>query len=221
MNSRLRAPLSAALLALLLTGCGGAGGGSGTPATSGPTSASAAPGPTSAVAKPGEPWFDDLKVATAEGKLSAACPLPVEFDVAKLWVAKAVSKEGAGLLGKQGVFQVACEIDAKPAGNLGFLRVWSTDSALGAKQALESFMTGEKKAAKSEIRETAAGSLAAAEATYVVPDTINGGDRRQRALAVTLPKGAVVLQLGGLDTDEHKQMLPAYVLARSTMAARG
>ncbi|MGO1056752.1 lipoprotein [Crossiella sp. CA198] len=223
MNARFSVPATAALLALLLTGCGGQGAGTGAPTSSAGTSAatSSAAAPTSAIAKPGEPWFDDVKVAESGGKVSAACQLPVDFELGKLWVAKTVAESTSTVMGKQGDFLVACEVDAKPAGNIGFLRVWTSKSTLDASKALENFMTGEKKAGKQEIRTTAAGSLAAAEVSYKLPDPINGGERFQRALAVSTPKGAVVLHLGGIDTDEHKQMLAAYVLARSSLTAKG
>ena len=43
--------------------------------------------------------------------------------------------------------------------------------------------------------------------------------KEQRALAVTTKRGPVVLHLGGLDTEEHRAMLPAYELAKRTLRA--
>ncbi len=34
---------------------------------------------------------------------------------------------------------------------------------------------------------------------------------------MSTPKGVVVLALGGLDTGEHEQMLPAYQLAKQSL----
>lgn len=41
--------------------------------------------------------------------------------------------------------------------------------------------------------------------------------KREHALAVITPSGAVVLHLGGMDTNEHKEMLPAYELAKQSL----
>jgi hypothetical protein len=38
-------------------------------------------------------------------------------------------------------------------------------------------------------------------------------------LAVRAPGGMVVLDLGGLDTEEHRSMVPAYEFAKSTLVA--
>ncbi|MEU0406082.1 lipoprotein, partial [Streptomyces sp. NPDC006197] len=69
-------------------------------------------------------------------------------------------------------------------------------------------------------RETRAGALAAAEVTYTTHSELTDETKEQRAFAVSTPKGAVVIvHLGGLDTDEHRAMLPAYELAKSTTKA--
>ncbi|MGY0060799.1 lipoprotein [Streptomyces sp. LZ34] len=175
-----------------------------------------------------------VNVAAASGELGGrdtACPLPVRFSLAKSWKPEAVKEvEGAdpelgSTLLKQGPVTLVCEIDAKPAGHIGFLRVWTGDkdeAAAGTKprQLLKAFMAEEKDARDARYSELKAGDLPAAEISYIL-DNPDLGAKRERALAVMTPKGGVVLHLGGLDTEEHDAMLPAYELAKQTMAGAG
>jgi hypothetical protein len=192
-------------LALVLAGCtssAGEGGGS-------------APAGT-------QPWLDETKAATGAGPVGAkgsACPLPVTFEVAKSWKPKAIDPSPDSVLGafKQGPFTAVCEIDAKPAGSIGFLRVFTdAESQSDARKALEGFVSGTKYATEPEYRDVKAGSVDGAEVTYILAAP-ESDKKRERALAVVTPKGAVVLHLGGLDTQEHEQMLPAYTLAKQTL----
>lgn len=41
--------------------------------------------------------------------------------------------------------------------------------------------------------------------------------RQERLLAVSVPAGVVILDLGGLNLDEHRQLLPAFVLAQQSL----
>jgi hypothetical protein len=41
--------------------------------------------------------------------------------------------------------------------------------------------------------------------------------RTESAFAVATPDGPVVVHLGGLDSEEHREMLPAYELAKQTL----
>ncbi|MEV4349546.1 lipoprotein [Actinoplanes sp. NPDC049596] len=156
-------------------------------------------------------WGDPPAAASA-GKIGAACPLPVTFDLAGEWAPEGVED---GLF-DQGGFDLRCEIDAKPAGHLGFLRVWTgpgTDPAA----ALETFVKAEAGTAPitdRRTRTTRLGDLPAVETTYL--DTEN--ERPERVLAVAAGDGIVILTLAGVDTGEHKAMLPAYVLARQTIS---
>lgn len=218
MNSRFRVPASAALLALLLSGCGAGGQTPGTGSTpSGQTSGAAAP--TSVVAKPGEPWFDELKAAESSGKVSVGCQLPVEFEVAKGWKVQTVQADNE--LGKVGPFQAACEVDAKPAGNIGFLRVYTSTVTAEPKEALEKFLVGLTNVRDPEFRTVASAKLPAVETTYLRESKLGGEKRRQRAVAVKTARGALVLELGGLDSQENKEMLPALLLATATLTPRG
>lgn len=194
-------------LALVLAGC----------------SSTATPEGAPAKAGGSQPWLDDTKAATGAGPIGApgsVCPLPVTFEVAKSWKPKVIEtspEDKLGALVRQGNFTAKCEIDAKPAGIIGFLRVWtSAEPAADARKALEEYVGTYKYATEPEYREVKAGSVTGAEVTYVTAAP-ESDKKRERALAVATPKGAVVLHVGGLDDDEHEQMLPAYVLAKQTL----
>ncbi|WP_460072092.1 lipoprotein [Streptomyces sp. YKOK-I1] len=179
----------------------------------------------------GEPARAGVEVArrgASVGAAGSACELPVTFDVAKSWKPKAVDAE-AELAGvsedladladaflRQGPVTMACEIDAKPAGNIGFLRVWTGEPGdAGARAVLEDFVAAEKGAAREEYRTFETGGLSATEVEYSTPGS--GALRTSHALAVVTPDGPVVLHLGGLDDEEHEEMLPAYELAKTTL----
>jgi hypothetical protein len=109
---------SAALISALLPGCTQGSDDRATPV---------------AKASSGASWNDDLKPAPGVGKLGAAgtpCALPVSFELAQSWKAKPVADDAADFpLGQQGGLALKCEVDAKPAGHLGFLRVWAGGKA--------------------------------------------------------------------------------------------
>ncbi|SNY07799.1 hypothetical protein SAMN05421748_101814 [Paractinoplanes atraurantiacus] len=155
-------------------------------------------------------WGDPPAAASAAkiGAPGSACPLPVTFDLAADWSPEGVED---GLF-DQGGFALRCEIDAKPAGHLGFLRVWTGPGADSA-AALETFVKAEQGTAAITDRRTRPHKLGT-EATYM--DVEN--ERPERVLAVFTTQGIVILTLGGADTEEHKAMLPAYVLASRTIA---
>ncbi|GHA84480.1 lipoprotein [Streptomyces termitum] len=169
----------------------------------------------------GGDWRDDLAAAPAVatvGGSDSACRLPAAFDIAESWVPEAIGGYGGGTPPVQGGVSLVCEIDAKPAGYAGFLRVWAgRDAKLGSRGILDGYMAQEAGAEKPAYRETKAGSFPATEVTYLKPGAAQGEVKRERALAVKLPRGSVILHLGGLDTGEHEKMLPAYVLAKNTM----
>ncbi|MER7945929.1 lipoprotein [Streptomyces sp. NPDC096079] len=197
----------AALVAagLLLTACGTT-----------PQPATPAAGASTAAGAPAAP-----QAAATLGGPGSACALPVSFALAADWKPRAIedpeNPEFAALT-RQGPATVRCEVDAKPAGNIGYLRVWT--AAKGpARTALEAFVKAEKGSSAASYRETKAGTLPAAEVTYTVGEPLLGESKEERAFAVSTPKGTVIVHLGGLDTDEHRAMLPAYELARSTTKA--
>ncbi|MFB7372977.1 lipoprotein [Streptomyces sp. NPDC056222] len=194
--------LAAFAAAGLLTGCLGT-----EPAPDKPTDKTAA--------TPG------AKGAGSLGAPGTACALPVSFELAENWKPKAVTvsdDEISAALGKQGPATMVCEVDAKPAGNIGFLRVWSAGKG-PAHAALEGFVKAEKNASKVVYNEIAAGGMPATEVTYTVYNKIMEESKEERAFALSTPKGTVIIHLGGLDTQEHREMLPAYELARSSVKA--
>ncbi|GHG92447.1 lipoprotein [Streptomyces rubradiris] len=226
----------AAAFAVLLGGCAG------TADDDGKTSASASVD-ASADAK-GAAAEDTGEKATAAarggtlGPAGSACELPVSFGVAKDWEPKSIDaeKESAQLskggedgdlagelaaaMLRQGPVTAACEIDAKPAGNIGFLRVWKGkpgDADAGG--VLRAFVAAQKGAGKAQYHSfKTGGGVPAVEVEYVSADKILEETKKECAFAVGTPDGPVVLHLGGMDTREHEEMLPAYELAKSTLA---
>ncbi|MFG2888137.1 lipoprotein [Streptomyces sp. NPDC048248] len=169
---------------------------------------------------------DEEKVAAKKlGDKGTACDLPVHFTPATSWTAKAITQatvEQMGPLGHQGPLTPVCELDAKPAGHIGFLIVWSGTkgaAAPGSKShtLMKQFVTAENFESNVKFREIKANGLPATEATYTVTDLSAGEIRPERALAVMTKQGGVVIHLGGLNADEHKAMLPAFEQAKRTL----
>ncbi|MFF2574024.1 lipoprotein [Streptomyces sp. NPDC058084] len=217
-RASIRTAVPAALLAsgLLLTACGSqADSPAAQPAPVAPTSA--APSSPPAQTKP-------ANAAGSLGGAGTACELPVSFSLAKDWKPKAVENpedpEFAALT-RQGPAFARCEVDAKPAGNIGFLRVWTAPGDKGpARAALEAFVKAQQKTSGVLFKQTHAGALPATEAVYTVHNEALDEKKQERAFAVDTPKGPVIVHLGGLDTEEHQQMLPAYELAKQSLRVR-
>ncbi|MFE9259130.1 lipoprotein [Streptomyces sp. NPDC006879] len=151
--------------------------------------------------------------AVVLGGPRSACPLPVSFELAASWFPEAVH---VGLA--QGSVQLVCEIDAKPAGHLGFLRVWTgTDADEDPHQALEAFVAGHSDTESVTYTATRTGGFAAAEAAYTMHVASTDVSKRERALALKTPRGVVLLHLAGLDSQEHEAMLPAFEQAKRTI----
>ncbi|MEV6612724.1 lipoprotein [Streptomyces sp. NPDC051051] len=206
---------AAALLTGLAAGCGGSGD---DPDASGTKEKASA---TAEVAALGE----------SIGAAGSACELPVTFDIAEFWEAEAIdaaSQQGetgneitddlADAFLHQGRVTMACEVDAKPAGKLGFLRVWTgRPGDADARAVLEGFVTAEEGASGAEYRSFKTGSLSGTEVEYTTTSELLEETKKERALAVSTPDGPVVVHLGGMDTEEHEAMLPAYELAKRTL----
>ncbi|GHE06189.1 hypothetical protein GCM10010339_45320 [Streptomyces alanosinicus] len=219
----------AVTLAALLGGCAGSADGAGENASGGSPSASSGAGGKGTAAASG-------------GSIGAAgsdCALPVRFDIARHWKAEAIdartelskaSKGSGGDLSgaladavlRQGPVTAACEIDAKPAGHIGFLRGWTgKPQHTDAGGVLRQFVAAEGDAGKERYRSvTTGGGLRGVEAEYLYTSKLLGETKAETALAVSTPDGPVVLHLGGMDTEEHDAMRPAYALAEQTLALR-
>ncbi|MEU0678092.1 lipoprotein [Streptomyces sp. NPDC006172] len=227
VGNGLRGLAAVAVLTGLTTGCGEAGKGSaGSEVSAGASATAKAPAVKSPDAKPAQ--------AVSGGSVGAdgsACELPVTFDTAKAWKAKAVAAadqkgdtgnaladELADALLHQGPVTMACELDAKPAGNIGFLRVWTgKPGRADARTVLEQFVADEPGAGKARYSAFKVSGLTGAEVEFSTYSEIMEESKKERALAVTTPDGPVVLHLGGLDTEEHEEMLPAFELAKRTL----
>lgn len=161
------------------------------------------------------------KQAGTVGGTGSPCALPVSFDLAAGWKPQAVKDDPTFGLTKQGPVTLVCEIDAKPAGNIGFIRVWTEAAGhTDPRAALEAFVAKETASRdKVAYTQTKAGQFAATEVTYVNTDEVLDAPKNERAFALKTPKGLVVVHLGGLDNEEHKGMLPAYELAKKSVRA--
>ncbi|MFI6059882.1 lipoprotein [Streptomyces sp. NPDC051286] len=155
------------------------------------------------------------------GGPGSACALPVTFDLAASWkpaAVQAVEDDALGGLAEQGPVALVCEIDAKPAGNIGFLRVWTGDRTDSTpRQILKAFLAADPNAGRATYTDLKAGSLTAAEVGYTVSSELLDEPKEERAFAVSTPSGPVVVHLGGLDSQEQQEMLPAYELAKKSV----
>ncbi|MFF5438265.1 lipoprotein [Streptomyces achromogenes] len=220
----------AAAVAMLLGGCAGAAD------DDGKTSAGASAGAKGAAAG------DAGKKATAAarggtlGPAGSACELPVSFGISKGWKPKPIDAEkelaqvskgedgdlagelAASML-RQGPVTAACEIDAKPSGSIGFLRVWKGkpgDADAGG--VLRAFVAAEEGAGKAKYHSfKTGGGVPAVEVEYLSTNKLLKETKKESAFAVGTPDGPVVLHLGGMDTREHEEMLPAFELAKQTL----
>lgn len=166
------------------------------------------------------------------GPAGSACELPVIFDTAAKWKPKAIdtapvesgneiAEELAEGLLHQGPFTAACEIDAKPAGNIGFIRVWTGEAGAKAEDAealLKEFVAAEGNTSEARYSDFSPDSdVSGAEVQYLYTSEALEETKKERAFIAVTPEGPVVVHLGGFDTAEHEAMLPAYELAKRTL----
>lgn len=64
---------------------------------------------------------------------------------------------------------------------------------------------------------TSDSDVSGAEVTYLYTSEALEETKKERAFVTVTPDGPVVVHLGGLDTQEHEEMLPAYELAKRTL----
>ncbi len=154
-------------------------------------------------------------------RVDATCDLPVSFGLAESWKPKPVTIEAddpLAELARRGPLTMACEIDAKPAGNIGFLRVWT-----GATGDLRTVLTGFIGSAAQEpvFAELPIGGRPGLEVTYRQKSQLDDALDPEKAFIVTTGQGVAVVSLDSLDSEEHKAMLPAYELAKSSLTVTG
>ncbi|GEC08205.1 hypothetical protein SSP24_58600 [Streptomyces spinoverrucosus] len=210
-----------ALVAGLLTGCGE---GAEDDAKAGASASASNPADAADAANTAP---EGVESGGTIGAAGSPCELPVTFDIAVKWEAesapgasKEVPEELADMVLRQGPVTAACEVDAKPAGHIGFLRIWTGEPGdADARAVLEEFLAAEKGVSEEKYTPFEAGDLSGTEVEYLYTSELMDETKTERALAVATPDGPVVLHLGGLDTAEHEAMLPAYELAKRTLRA--
>ncbi|MFD5692042.1 lipoprotein [Streptomyces rubiginosohelvolus] len=221
-RGRVPAALAAvtAAAAMALAGCSSSAGTGAEDGGSAPVPAVSSSAPAKAAEKAGA----EAAVAAKGGRLGgagSACELPVTFDLTARWKPKAIELEPDSILAdlaEQGTVKMVCEIDAKPAGNIGFLRVWQGEASEDDPQAvLKAFVEDDPNASEAAYTQVKAGALAAAEVRYTGHSELLEESKSERAFAVSTPDGPVVVHLGGMDTDEHTAMLPAFELAKKSL----
>jgi len=156
-------------------------------------------------------------VAGAVGAAGSGCELPVTFPVADKWKPKAVDvadDDPLAELARKGSLRMVCEIDAKPAGHIGFIRVWSNPKTTVPREALKPLLT-EAKTRKVSYTPFTAGGKEAVEVAFEQHQELADGYVKRRAFGVPTGGGVIVVELGGLDNEEYAGMLPAYEQAKS------
>lgn len=85
------------------------------------------------------------------------------------------------------------------------------------RQVLEAFLADEPNADKITYTDTEAGALPATEVGYTISSELLDGPQKKRAFAFSTPRGPIVVHLGGLDSKEYEEMVPAYEPAKRTV----
>lgn len=159
--------------------------------------------------------------AARVGAAGSGCEMPVTFGIAAAWQPKAVTVapgDPLAELARQGPVTMVCEIDAKPAGNIGFLRVYTGDAG-ELRPILEAFIGAD--AREPVFTEVRVGDRAGLEVVYQTKSELDDALERERAFAVATARGVVVVSLDSMDSAEHEAMLPAYELAKRSLTVSG
>ncbi|WP_199553058.1 lipoprotein [Streptomyces sp. N35] len=227
-GSVVRGVLAAAVMAGLVAGCSGGG--------DGKASGSKTPG---AGKSDGSGKSDDQKNGDADaggekstppakaggsvGAAGSACKLPVTFKTAAQWKAEEIDiapDDEFAELAVQGPVIARCEIDAKPAGNIGFIRVYVEEPVTADADPLDvlkKYVAADEEPADDMYRAFTSGDVKGMQVEYESTSRLLEETKTERAFAVRTPEGIVVVALGGMDTQEHEAMLPAYELAKQTL----
>ncbi|MET8831372.1 lipoprotein [Streptomyces sp. NPDC004610] len=198
----MRTAVAVAVAVLAVAGCSGGGGGAdGKPSASAPADeASAAPAA-------------EVKSGGTLGGAGSACELPVTFDIAEEWTVDSVDA-----LWEMGPVSAACEIDARPAGHVGFIRVWTGEPGEDDPEAvLAAYLAVETGSTNSGVRYRPfeIDGVTAVEVSYTTTDDL--GERPDLAFALPTPDGPVIIDLDTPDAHEHGAMMPAYEMAKRTL----
>ncbi|MDG4823861.1 lipoprotein [Asanoa sp. WMMD1127] len=198
-------PLATLVASVFLLGACGAGSAA-DPTVADPAASASTASPATTDAVAADATFTDPAPAAAGGRIGpgTACAIPATLSTAAAWTPKDAS--GVGFT-EDGV-TLRCEIDAKPAGVLGFIRVYTYEDG-EARRALDTLLAipGFGGTATAE-RQVTIGGETGVEAALAAEETGPG-----RVFAA----GGVVLVWRGLDEEEFASGLPAYVLARTSI----
>ncbi|MFJ9705053.1 lipoprotein [Streptomyces sp. NPDC101234] len=82
---------------------------------------------------------------------------------------------------------------------------------------LRAFVAAEDCAGRAKYRNFRTDGLSGVRVDYVCSSRVLNEGKKESALTVVTPRGPVVLHLGGLDSEEHEEMLPAFELAQETL----
>jgi hypothetical protein len=82
---------------------------------------------------------------------------------------------------------------------------------------LEDFVAAEDGVSGEKYRTFRSGGVSGVAVEYLYASELLDETKKESAFAVMTADGPVVVHLGGLDTEEHEEMLPAYELARRTL----
>ena len=192
MRSVLIAAAAAAGL-FVLAGCGG----STEPAKQGTTAPVSGAAPAAAAA------------AGEVGAAGSTCPMPVTFKVAEKWKPQA-SDPGT----KLGGAELLCEIDAKPAGSIGYVRVLLAKGVTDPMAALQAY-TAVGKNSGFEYKDVQVGGVAAKEVSYTAKSM--DIDLPNQVLAVPVGGDVALVTVSSIDADLFKEILPAFELAKSSL----
>ncbi|MFM9609032.1 hypothetical protein DF268_30500 [Streptomyces sp. V2] len=216
----MRRGMSAVLMAGVLAGCGTSGSDTdgGAAKSTAKAQTEATPSPSASASAPSAASGGTL------GAKGSACELPVTFQTAAKWKAESIaapkdaSDDLLDALLRQGPVSGVCEIDAKPAGHIGFIRVYQGKPGdADARTVLKGFVAAEKGVSEEKYATFTAGTTSGVEVSYRVHVELLDETKTEHALAVTTPEGPVIIHLGGIDDAEHKAMLPALDLAKHTL----
>ncbi|SDL05388.1 lipoprotein [Streptomyces indicus] len=227
-SSVVRAVLAAALVGGLVAGCSSessSGEGAESSSGEGAKSPSASAKPTSAAPTEGAGGAkgEAAEQAGTVGDASSPCKLPVTFGTAAKWQPEAIDiarDDEFADLAVQGPVIARCEIDAKPAGSIGFLRVYVEDPAGKDSEPLDilrAYVAADEEPADAMYRAFTSGGVKGHQVEYETTSKLLEETRTVRAFAVPTPDGVVVVSLGGLDAEEHASMIPAYELAKQSV----